>query len=179
MSRTRKLIIAFWVFIVCMLLWQFYTYNQGLTQAAIDHPQQEHFYFFHTNAPPAAPSTAHTSGADVEQVGFTTEQNVPAPGYFTCHVTLKNVGNAKAEAIQIMVRPFRGVSNYDQDVGQQHTIVLTDDDPISKFGDWLSFPDLAPGESSTQTISFMSRSDFQPGANPKPNILFHSEKPKP
>jgi hypothetical protein len=179
MTRTRKLIIAFWIFIGCMLLWQFYSYNQGLKEEAIEHPRQEHFYFFHTNAPPAAPSQAHANGADVEQTGFSIENNTPGTGSFTCQVTLKNMGNARAVGIQVMVRPYRGVSHYDEDVGHQNDSVLSDDDPISQFGQWVAFPDLAPGESSAQSVSFISRTDFKPGKNPKPEIIFQTEKAKP
>ena len=53
MSRTRKLIIAFWIFIGCMLLWQFYDYNQGLKEASVEHPTQQHFWF--TNSVATAP----------------------------------------------------------------------------------------------------------------------------
>jgi hypothetical protein len=181
MSRTQKWITAFWIFIGCMLLWQFYSYNEGLKQQAIEHPQQTEFWF--TNAAPtkAAPTQAAINGADVQQTAFAVQDNTPNTGSFTCQVTLKNVGNAKAVDIQISVRPYRGVSNYDEDVGQQNVIVLSDDDPLSKFGQWVSFPDLAPGESSTQSVTFLSRSDFKPGNNPKPNIMFQTEKapPKP
>jgi hypothetical protein len=179
MSRTRKLIIAFWIFIVIMLLWQFYTYNQGLKQAAIDHPQQEHFWFTNavvTPATPAASSQAHHDGADVVQTNFVVENNTPNPGSITCLVTLKNLGNAKAMGVQIMVRPYRGTSNWDEDAGHQNVVVLSDDDPLSKFGDWVTFPDLAPGESSTQSVVFLGRSLVTPGKNPNPDIMFQTEK---
>jgi len=179
MSRTRMLIIAFWIFIGVMLIWQFYTYNQGLTQAAIDHPQQEHFYFFQTNSAPIAPSLAHSNGADVQQVHYSVEEDTPSAGNMTCHVTLKNEGNAKAVGVQIFVRPFRGASNYDEDVGRSDTKPLSDDDPVSQFGQWLTFSDLAPGESSTQSVVFLSRHFVIQGKNPKPQILFQTEKAPP
>jgi hypothetical protein len=149
MTPLRKLIYAFWIFVVIMLLWQFYTYNAGLRQQAIDHPTQEHFYFYNTNSTTAAaaPAPAQVNGADVQQVRYTVEEGVGGTGNMTCHVTLKNMGNARATGIQIMVRPFRGASNYDEDVGKSDSTPLSDDDPISKFGQWISFPDLAPGAS--------------------------------
>jgi len=180
MSRTRKLIIAFWIFIVIMLLWQFYTYDQGLTQASIDHPQQQHFWFTNSaSAAPVAPTPEQHTGADVEQTGFMVENNKPGAGSFTCQVTLKNVGNAKAVGVQVNVRPYRGTSTYDEDVGHQKVIVLDDNNPISQFGQWVTFPDLAPGDSSTQSVVFISRTDARPGANPHPEILFQTEKAKP
>jgi len=181
MTLIRKLIIAFWIFIGCALLWQFYTYNQGLKEAAITHPQQEHFYFFNTNtaASPAAPIRPKREGADVQQIRFLVEDNAPATGSFTCHVTLKNVGNAKAVGIQVSVRPYRGIIRGDEDMGHTDMSTLSDTDPISQFGQWVTFPDLAPGQSSTQSVIFISRSDARPGTNPNPDILFQTEKAKP
>ena len=180
MSRTRKLIIAFWIFIGCMLLWQFYTYDQGLKEAGITHPQQEHFWFTNSVATaPAAPSPEHRDGADVQQTGFSVADNTPSMGSFTCQVTLKNRGNAKAVSIQVSVRPYRGISRGDEDVGHADMSVLSDSDPISQFGQWVSFPDLAPGESSTQNVVFIGRTDVRPGTNPQPEIRFQTEKAQP
>ena len=180
MSRTRKLIIAFCVFIGCMLLWQFYTYDQGLKEAAITHPQQEHFWFTNSAATtPAAPSPGHRDEADVQQTGFSVVNDTPSTGSFTCQVKLKNVGNAKAVGIQVSVRPYRGISRGDEDAGHTDMSVLSDSDPISQFGQWVTFPDLAPGESSTQSVVFLGRTDVRPGTNPKPEIHFQTEKAKP
>jgi len=179
MTPTRKLIIAFWVFIIGMLLWQFYDYDQGFKQAAIEHPQQEHFWFTNSVAAPAASTQAHRDGADVQQTGFSVEDNAPSTGSFTCHVTLKNSGNAKAVGIQISVRPYRGITRGDEDVGHTDMSTLSDDNPISQFGQWVAFPDLAPGESSTQNVVFTSRTDVRPGANPNPEIQFQTETAKP
>jgi hypothetical protein len=192
MSRTRKLIIAFWIFIVIMLLWQFYTYNQGLTQEAIDHPQQEHFYFFHTNAAPVNAAEQVHHGAYVEQTHYTVENNVPANGSFTVHVTLKNEGDAKAVGVQVRVRPYRGMRLGDEDVGNSPLRILDDNDPLSQFGQWVSFSDLAPGESSTQSVIFLSQGTAipvvpgvsatgvpgQPMEKLTPEITFATEKAK-
>jgi hypothetical protein len=176
MTPIRKLIFAFWIFVAIMLLWQFYTYNQGLTEDARAHPRQEHFWFTNSVASPAAPvSSAHRDGADIQQTNFVVQNNTPGPGNFTCLVTLKNVGNAKGVDIQISVRPYRGVSNEDPDVGHQAIIVLSDDDQISQYNAWVTFPNLAPGESSMQSVVFLSRNDFKPGTNPNPQIMFETE----
>jgi hypothetical protein len=182
MSRTRKLIIAFWIFIGCMLLWQFYDYNQGLKEASVEHPTQQHFWFTNSVATaPGAPAQAHRDGPDVQQTGFSVENNAPSTGNFTCHVTLKNVGNAKAVGVQVSVRPYRGITLDDQDEGHARPadVTLSDSDPISQFGQWVTFPDLAPGESSTQKVFFLSRTDVIPGTNPNPEIQFQKEKAKP
>jgi len=177
MSRTQVLIVAFWLGIVGMLIYQFYNYNESLSQTAIDNTPQQHFYFFHTNAPAAAAPVAPRNGADVVQTKFEVQPNTPENGSFTCLVTLKNVGNQKATGVQISVRPYRGVSNVDIDVGQERGGVLPEDDPISQYNAWVDFPDLAPGESSTQSVNFLNRNDYSPGINPDPEIIFQSVKP--
>jgi len=181
MSRTRKLIIAFWIFIGCMLLWQFYSYDQGVKEASIAHPQQTQFIFLPSNAAPVSPTQGHHEGPNVQQTAYSVEENTPSTGSMTCHVTLKNLGNAKAVGVQVMVRPYRGTRTDDEDVGRNTvTITLLDDnDPSARLTAWLSFPDLAPGESSTQSAIFFSRSGLKPGPNLNPEILFQTEKAKP
>jgi hypothetical protein len=189
----QKLIIAFWIFVLIMLIWQFYSYNQRVTQDAINHPQQQHFWFTNSLGGPVAPvAPTVQNGADVEQTGYTLEDNVPANGSFTIHVTLKNVGNAKATGVQIHVRPYRGMRLGDEDAGNSVLRILPEDDPLSQFGDWVDFPDLAPGESSTQSVSFLHQGNATPvipgqtptgvpGQKPqklKPEIVFSSEKAK-
>jgi len=178
MTTTRKVIIAFWIFIVVMLVWNFYSYNRGLTQQAADHPTPDHYFFFHTNAPAVSAGQFH-NGADIEQTAFVVQPNTPATGSFTCLVTVKNIGNAKATGIQVCIRPYRGVSTVDIDVGGNRGGTISDDDPIAQISDWLSFPDLAPGESSTQSDVFFARPEIHPGMNPKPKILFETAKPAP
>lgn len=182
MSLTRKLIIAFWIFIGIMLFWQFYAYDQGLKEAAIDHPQQKQFLFFNTNAvASAAPAQPVRNGPDVEQTAYSVEENTPTPGSFTCHVTLKNLGNAKAVNVQVAVHPYRGTPTDDEDVGHNtdQITLLDDDDYRAQMVDWLTFPDLAPGESSTQSTVFLMRNDVKPGPNSKPEINFEPEKTGP
>ena len=81
MTRTRQLIIAFWVFIIAMLLWQFYSYNAGMTKQAEEHPKQEHFFFYHSNsvAHPAEPAIKR-NGAYVVQTGFVVKPETPRRG---------------------------------------------------------------------------------------------------
>jgi hypothetical protein len=189
MTRTRKLIIAFWIFIGCMLLWQFYDYDKGLDRQALEHPTKTHFVYLPPTDKSAAPVAAHAEGADVQQVGYTVDENDPGNGSFTVHVTLKNVGNAKATGVQIHIRPYRGLRLGDEDAGVAKLRIIDDDDPLAQYGDWLSFPDLAPGESSTQKDVFLSKgphpvvpgiSDMgvpgQPAKKLVPEIIFKSEK---
>ena len=176
MTTTTKVLAAFWIFIVVMLVWEFYSYNQGLTQAAVDHPKQEHFYFFHTNAPAAA-APQIKDGPDIVQTAFSVHTDEPATGSITCYVTLQNVGTKAATNVQVCVRPYRGVSTVDIDVGGGRGGVLSDDDPISLRSDWLAFPDLAPGQSITQTDVFLAQPGLRTGSNPKPQIIFEKAKP--
>jgi len=192
MSRTKKLIFAFWVFIVIMLLWQFYTYNESLKRQAIDHPRQTQFFFIHTNAALVVAAPVQQTGPDVQQVGYSIEGSTPSDGNFTIHATLKNVGKTKAVAVQLHVRPYRGMRLGDEDVGNSPLRILPEDDPLSQYGTWVSFPDLAPGESNTQSVIFLDhqgatpvvpgKSDLgvpgQPMEKLTPEIIFDTAKSK-
>jgi hypothetical protein len=181
MTVTRKLIIAFWIFIVAVLAWQFYSYNQGMTKEATEHPKPEHFFFFHSNANASveAPPKPEHGKANVKQAAFTVKQDVPTRGSFTCSITLKNTGDVKAVNIEVHVRPYKGITLGDEDVGHSSTAPLSDNDPLSQIGQWVTFPDIPPGESRTTTAIFLSREGVHPGANPSPEISFQSEKAKP
>jgi hypothetical protein len=193
MSRFRQLVVAFWIFIGIMLLWQFYTYNQAMNKPP-DHPAQTQFFFIHSTADSAAaPAQPVRDGAYVEQTGYTVKNDDPAPGSFTVYVTLKNTGNAKAVGVQIHVRPFRGMRLGDEDAGNSQLRIVDDNDPVARIGDWVSFPDMAPGESSTQTTTFLNTpgaTPVIPGVTPTgvpgqptqklvPQIVFDTEKTKP
>ena len=178
MPSTRVMIICFWVFIGGMLLWQFHDFNKSVDEAAAK--QQEHFYFYNTNTSntPAAPKVA--DGPDVQQVSCSVTMNQPGPDSFTCNVTLKNLGNAKAVDVQIMVRPYRGSSRGDVDnPSTTDSGPIPDSDPLAQLGQSVSFPDLAPGESNTQSVVFIRQQGINPGNNLNPQISFQREKPKP
>jgi hypothetical protein len=175
MTRTRQLIIAFWVFIAIMLGWQFYSYNVGM-QTRAEQPQQDHFFFYQTNAAhPVAPKMVY-HGPALQQIAFRIEPNTP-PGNFTCDVTIKNVGIAKATNIQINVRPFRGILNGDPDFSRQNDVKPIDDNSsLAQISQWIAFSDLGPGESETQSATFINVSGVSPGTNPDPQIEFEPEK---
>ncbi len=180
MSSTRVLIIAFWVFIGGMLLWQFHNYNQGIEEDAAK--QQDHFYFYNTNTantPQAPPKVV--DGPDVQQVAYHVDMNQPGPGSFTCHVTLKNLGTVKAVDLQVLVRPYYGSSRGDPDNPniKVPSGPIPDSDPLAQLGQSVSFPDLAPGESNTQSVTFIRQGSINPGVNANPQISFLADKPKP
>ncbi|HEX4138847.1 MAG TPA: hypothetical protein VHY09_00750 [Candidatus Methylacidiphilales bacterium] len=178
MSWTRRLIWAFWIFIAVMLLWQFYTFNAKIS-APPEHPKPDHYFFYQgTKAAEAAAAAAVHESAYVEQTGFTVENNTPNSSAFTCHVTLKNTGKTKAINVEVCVRPFRGAMDHDPDSGgNQDTKPVADNSPLGQMNQWVAFPDLGPGESSTQSVVFMKVGNppfF--GDNPKPEISFQPEK---
>jgi hypothetical protein len=163
MTPVRWLIVLFWVFVIFMLL-------KGCYESQASHLQP-------AQAPPApsvapAPTPAAPSGAKVVQSGFVVQYETP-PGNFTCQVTVKNIGDEKAVGVQVHVRPYRGCRRGLLDIGPQGP-PLSENDPLSQLGAWVSFPDLAPGESSTQPVTFMSQSNVQPGQNPDPEIDYKS-----
>jgi hypothetical protein len=177
MSWTRRFIWAFWIFVVVMLLWQFYQYNQKLSTPDPTHQTQDH-YFFYQPTPGAAAAPVEHGGPFVEQTGFRVEDSTPTGSSFTCHVTLKNTGKAKAINVEVCVRPFRGTLDGSEDAGLNTNKLLSDDSPRAQINQWITFPDLAPGESSTQSAVFMKQGASEYGSNPKAEISFTPEKKK-
>jgi hypothetical protein len=176
MSWTRRFIWAFWIFLAIMLLWQFYTYNGKIEEAAAQ-PKQEHFFFYQPTVASEKAAAAIHDGPYVEQTNFTVEDNTPNNTAFTCHVTLKNTGKAKATSVSVCVRPFRGTALFDPDSAQRNdTKMLPDDSPRGMINQWVTFPDLDPGESSTQSAVFMKNGTGAYGNNPKAEIVYLPEK---
>ena len=175
MSWTRRFIWAFWICLAVMLCWNLYSCNDKIAQEAAQ-PKQEHFFFYQPTKETAA-AAAIPAGPRVEQTGFRVEDNTPTDGAFTCHVTLTNTGKGKAINVQVCVKPFRGgVSGNDGD-GPNVSVPIPDDDPRAQINQWLSFPDLDPGQSSTQSIVFTKeRGASNYGDNPKAEIVFQPEK---
>lgn len=182
MTRTQKLIALFWVFIGGMLIWQFSSYNHAVVQQAIDHPKPAHYFFDGSSQQPdsVAPSLR---AANVQQIGFLTQNDTPSAGSFTAQVILKNVGNTKATGVQVFVRPYRGIlvnpNGRQRSNDDFNTLPLSENDPLSQFGQWVTFPDLDPGQENTQNVIFLSRSGIGPGKNPQPQIIFETERAKP
>jgi hypothetical protein len=166
MTPVRWLIVLFWVFVIFMLLKGCYD-----TEASRAHQEELR------QAPPPvsaapAPPPAPTAPAKVVQTSCMIEVDTP-PGSFTCEVTVKNVGGEKATGVEVHVRPFRGSRRGLVDIGPMGP-PLNENDPLSLMGTWIAFPDLAPGESSTQTATFPSQPNIMPSQNPDPDINYKS-----
>ena len=152
-----------------MLVWQFYSYNHGMNVAQAANPEQGHFYFYPPGTkPPEATPAPKTDGADVRQVDYQIKDGQPNPSCFMSHVVLKNVGTAKATNVRIWVRPYRGITIGDEDAGWPPTHPLSDNDPLAQIGEWLAFPDLAPGDSSAEDVIFTVHSNVKPGQESRP-----------
>ena len=177
----RWLGLAFWIFIGGMLLWQFFDYNESLNKQVIANPPPQHYFFFDTNALQAPKKPAAkpvVDGPNVVQKKFWVKYDEPNPGMFTCYVVVKNIGNAKATNVQLLVRPYRGISLGDDDDGHAKSHVVTDTDALAQISQWITFPDLAPGQASDPgTASFLSSPGAAPGGNPDPEISFDRVKP--
>jgi hypothetical protein len=176
MTRTQWAITVFWVVIGFMLCWQMYSCNAKIEKRAEEHPGPTQFFAYQSNASSAVQPKPVYHGAAVQQIAFIVEPNTPANGQFTCEVTIKNVGTAKATNIQMNVRPYRGIMNADEDVSRTDVKPIDDSNRLAQISEWLTFPDLAPGEKSTQTVSFVDQAGVKPGKNPDPEIQFEAEK---
>jgi len=188
MYSWRTFIIVFWVFVGGMLAWQAYNYNNQVAAYAQAHPEQHAFYdpnAHATQTPPKAPAP------DVRQAAYQVIPDSPQPGSFTVRFTVKNQGNAAATSIQVKVRPYRGILNGQEDNGHAHGLTpvpsdgangsvapYSDDDPVSQYGQWVNMPDLAPGQSASDSVIFAEEADKIPNENPKLEIDFEPAKPK-
>ena len=180
MNWWRTLTVAFWTFLFVMLVWQAHNYNSQVEAEAKIHPEKHYFY---NPKATAAATQPKVSAPDVRQVAYKVIPHSPQPGNFTVQFTVKNVGNVAATAIQVKVRPYRGIMNGDDDNGNARPNggvgPISDDDPVSQFGQWVALPDLAPGQSSSNSAVFVD----QPGkaANeetPRMEIIFTPVKAK-
>jgi hypothetical protein len=166
---------VFWIFVITMLLWQFYQYNEKLSTPDPQHPTQEHFFFYMPN-PHAKAAPVEHEGPFVEQVAFRVQDNTPTTVNFTCFVTLKNNGKAKATNVQARVRPYRGTIAGDLDAGHNSLTPIDENSAMSQYGQWIDFPDLAPGESSTQSVVLLKQAGGNYGQNPSPEVIYEPEK---
>jgi len=176
MSWTRRFIWAFWIFVISMMLWEAYQYNEKISQPDAQHPTDGHYFFYQPNPQAAAAAPVNLDGPVVEQTSFTVQDNNPTTSNFTCNVTLKNKGKTKATDVQVRVRPYRGQPIGDVDMGRTDTKPIDDDSAMAQFGQWVDFPDLAPGESFTQSVTFVKQAGGNYGDNPTPEITYSPEK---
>lgn len=179
MTRLRWLLVAFWVFVGVMLVWQFSSYNSSVDRELKEHPKQEHFFYggaADQYTKPAAPEV--NPNADVREVDYQVKAHTPSAGSAVATIFLKNVGSKKAIDVQVFVRPYRGSIPADAEQGG-NSQPLTDDNYVSQLGQWVTFPDIPPGQIVSQTYTFTEQSDYRPGNNPDPKIVFQTEKDKP
>jgi hypothetical protein len=188
MTRMRWFLVGFWAFVALMLAWQFSSYDTAVDRQLAEHPKQEHYYYNGSASPFGTTPDEQGGGAnpnvhvaDVRQTAYQTEADVPNPGMTTATVVVKNQGNTKAVSVQVYVRPYRGgqVGGGDLRGGGNPSGPLSDEDPYAQLGQWVSFPDLAPGESASEKATFTTLPGLRPGPNPNPKIVFETEKPKP
>jgi len=176
MTPLRWVIVFFWLFVAVMLLKTFLDSEAKRKEEIVLHPEQKQFFF--TPPPGQAAPVVPSANADVQQTAFAVQEETP-PGNFTCTVTVQNVGSKKAENVQVRVRPYRGSSTGSTELGHGRFHLLDENDPLSQMGSWVSFPDLAPGASATQSVVFLNQFNVNPGKNPKPEITFETAKTSP
>jgi len=175
MNPMRWMITLFWVFVVGMLLWQFYDYNQNLSNDTLVAPRPQHYYYFNTNQNAVTAVTTLPKAADgayLQQIGYTVNDHTPIQNEFTATSVIKNRGTVKATHIQIWIRPYRGIQIADEEMGAPQNTYLSDNDPLAQIGEWVDVPDLGPGETATVSATFLRKPAITPGGNPSPNITF-------
>jgi len=169
---------TFWIFIAIMLIWQFLTYNSHIDQkVAAAGPQQKHFFFNNKSKDTTAMNPAGTDRACVVQLDCRAEGGQPVKGSFTCHVMLKNIGNKKATGVIVQVSPYEGVTAGSAEDADRYARVSKprlNAHPIPHISQWVSFPDILPGQTVTKDAVFLDDPVYGPGGNPNPQIKFET-----
>jgi hypothetical protein len=177
MTPTRWLIVLFWVVVIALLLHECMQEDAARVQQGNAEKKRQYFFVPPiSQANPTPPPAPPIMAADVRQVSFITKVNTPGAGSFTCYVTVRNQGLLKATSIRVHVRPYRGAGVGSIDIGPAKFHILKETDPLSQYGTWLSFPDLKPGESATQSAVFFDHPNIKAGFNPNPEIIFETAK---
>ncbi len=174
MTRTRWLIALFWIVVGALLLEQCHEATEKAIKEGRDNPPRQ--YFFTAPPGPAQPAAPAVKEPDVRQTAFTVKEETPGPGSFTCYVTLRNFGAVHRPRHLDPGPAYRGVRYGAEDIGHLSHRVLAETDPLSQYSASLSFPDLKPGESSTQPVVFLNQANVKPGFNPRPEISFEVAK---
>jgi hypothetical protein len=162
-----------------MLLWQCYQYNEHLAQPDPTRPENKQYFFYQPTKQSIVNPPIEHNGPWVEQTGFRIEDNTPSTTSFTCYITLTNKGKAKATDLSAEVRPFRGAFKGDVDMGGTQPKPIDDSSPLAQISQWVSFPDLDPGQSSTQNVFFLKQPGANYGHNPAPQIVWKGQTEAP
>jgi hypothetical protein len=169
MTPTRWLITGFWIVILVLGVKAFYDFNSKVS-ATPAVPEQHWF-------PPGMPGSEPAAKPNVADVRLIHYVPHVAPGAmsFTADVVVQNFGMKKATGIQVRVQPYVGnTENSKTAPGPDEIPNLSGGDPMVNVFQWVDFPDLAPGATSTQTITLSRRSDADPAQSFKPQVVFQT-----
>jgi hypothetical protein len=171
MTPTRWAIAAFWTILI--VVGAYYAIYYALLPAPPPPPEQ-HFL------PPSFPGSTAAAPPAEAQVKLThyVAHITPGSAEFSVDVTVKNIGGKKAAGVQVTVHPYLGTMDTDKTQnGPDENANQMGGDPMRNVLQNLSFPDLDPGQSATQTFTLPLRSDAQPAErDDTAQIVFESAK---
>jgi hypothetical protein len=169
MTPTRWAIAAFWTILIVM--GAYYAIYYAMLPAPAPVPEQHWF----PPAPGAPPPPV--ADADIHLTHYVAHIT-PGSAEFSVDVTVQNVGAKKATGVQVTVHPY--VGNMDVDKSQNGPDEIPNQmggDPMRFVTQNLSYPDLDPGQSATQSFTLPMRSDADAAQrDDKPQITFESAK---
>jgi hypothetical protein len=162
MTPTRWLIVAFWVGIIAV--GAFYAF-QSINAPPPPIVPEKHWF------PPPLPGSVPpvpSANADVRLIRYVMKQP-PNTSAFTVDVTVQNVGQKKATAVQVKIQPYVGTMDTNKaQPGPDEIPAQPGGDPMVNSAQWVAFGDLAAGQTATQTLTFPMRGDAAP-AESQPN----------
>jgi len=174
MTPTRWLIAAFWVFVIVMCAKSFYDYNNRLEHQETAQAEQ-HFFPPGMNPTPAPPPAAQP---DVRMVTWIPRED-PQAAQFTAVLVVKNFGQKKATNIQVRVQPYITSADSSPQTGPDEILNPSTSDTMATYYQWVEFPDLGPGESFTNNLTFPIRPDAEPRGHFDAVIHFDTAKDAP
>ena len=174
MTRTQWAIVIFWVVVLLLCARSFYNYNQTVTHDAVAHPEQ---HFFPPEMLPP-PKPVQSPDADVRQVSYVIKPG-SGSGTFNAEITIKNFGLKTATGIQVKVQPYHGTASGRTATGPDEIEMPGAIDPLANNFEYVEFPDLAPDQSLTKTVTFVIRSDAEAKQSFDAHIVFQTAKDKP
>ena len=123
------------------------------------------------NAPPPP------ARADVVEQAWVVNRDVP--GMVTIQLTLKNRGGATARGVQAFIAPYLGAIPGSDGINMRaKSISTTADSPLGQIGQWVSYGDIAAGQTATSSAQFAAQPGVDPvPSNTHPKLLYTSSQP--
>jgi hypothetical protein len=169
MTNTRWAVVAFWVVMMLIGVYSIFDY----TAKPAPPPVPEKHWF-----PPPLPGSVPARRSPDALVKLTHYLAHIKPGAtsFDVDVIVQNVGSKKATGVVVLVHPYVGTRDTDKKaIGPDEIPMQQGGDPLAAVTQTLTYPDLKPGETGTQSFTLPIRFDADPAQrDDKAQVMFQT-----